>query len=100
LLSPGCRIGPEYQRPTPLASHSVPTSFSEAKSGTNTEWKTASPSAHLPHDAWWQAFNDQELNRLEALAVADNAELSAALARLGGARRAGTSSGPPVVPQK
>ena len=44
-------------------------------------WKIAEPSADLPRGEWWQVFNDAELNRLETLALTNNQNLAAAVAR-------------------
>ena len=80
----GCKVGPDYHRPAPLGTNSMPVSFSGATDAT--EWKPASPSANLPRGAWWQPFQDPELNRLENLANASNQQIAAALARFDEAR--------------
>jgi NodT family efflux transporter outer membrane factor (OMF) lipoprotein len=78
----GCLVGPDYQRPAALGTNAVPPTFSTAPEATNIAgWKPAEPSAHLPRTAWWELFKDPELNRLEALATADNQDLVAAVAR-------------------
>jgi multidrug efflux system outer membrane protein len=79
----GCSVGPDYHRPAALKSEPVPTAFTTTSTNTNFgEWKTAEPSAHLPRGAWWQVFDDTELNRLETLAENGNQNLAAAAARL------------------
>ncbi len=94
-LLAGCAVGPDYQRPSALKSQPMPDSFAGA--GTNAPsasasptngpaWKPAAPAADRPRGPWWEAFGDQELNRLEALAAADNQSLTAELARLDQAR--------------
>jgi multidrug efflux system outer membrane protein len=80
LLS-GCKVGPDYHRPAPLGTNSVPANFSPPDTKA-ASWKPAQPSARLPRGAWWQIFNDPELDRLEALATAENQQLAAAFARL------------------
>lgn len=79
----GCSVGPDYKRPAALKSEPMPAAFSTPASTNNTtEWKTAEPSAHLPRGAWWQIFDETELNRLETLAATENQDLAAAVARL------------------
>jgi len=85
LLS-GCKVGPDYHRPAPLATNSVPETFSQAANTNAAEWTPAQPSARLPRGAWWEIFDDQELTRLESLAAAQNQELAAAQARFDEAR--------------
>lgn len=83
----GCSVGPNYHRPDALKAQPMPTAFSVAGSTNNLgEWKTAEPSANLPRGAWWQIFNDAELNRLETLAGNQNQDLDAAVARLAQSR--------------
>src|SRR3954466_11800608 len=90
-LLAGCMVGPKYACPEPLPAQPVPEAFSASaltnNAGTNSvEWKTAQPSAHVPHGNWWKVFNDAELNRLEALASENNQELAVAVARFDQAR--------------
>ncbi len=87
VLVAGCKVGPDYHRPAPLGTNALPPAFSAPAQGTNTtEWKPAAPAAHLPRGAWWRVFEDQELNRLEALAGLHNQALAAAVARFDQAR--------------
>ena len=80
----GCKVGPDYLRPPPVGTNSLPATFS---AGTTTaEWKPAEPAARLPRGAWWQLFGDAELSRLETLATANNQDLAAAAARFDQAR--------------
>jgi multidrug efflux system outer membrane protein len=81
----GCMVGPNYQRPAPLGTDSLPTTFSETTTNA-AEWKTAQPAAHLPRGVWWRIFGDLHLDRLEVLATANNQELAGALARFDQAR--------------
>lgn len=65
----------------------MPAAFLGRAIGTNTTpWKPAEPAAHLPRGAWWEVFDDPELNRLETLAGAENQELAIAVARFEQAR--------------
>jgi outer membrane protein, multidrug efflux system len=85
LLAGGCSVGPNFHRPAPLGNARTPDAFA-GMTLTNSEWKTAAPVAHLPRGAWWEIFNDPELNRLEALAATNNQQLAASLANLEQAR--------------
>ena len=81
----GCaEIGPDYQRPAAI----VPAAYKEIKG-----WKAATPRDAEIKGAWWTAFHDPVLNRLEAqIAVsnqtlkADEANYRAALALISEAR--------------
>src|SRR5437868_751679 len=61
----GCAVGPNYDRPAALKSQPLPNTFSQSLATNNAstnlgDWKPAQPSAHLPHDHWWELFNDGE----------------------------------------
>jgi outer membrane protein TolC len=63
-------------------TNSVPSHFSGVdQPAPDIVWKTAAPSAPLPRGAWWQAFADPQLNRLEKLATTSNQDVAGALAR-------------------
>ncbi len=78
----GCAVGPTYERPAAVAA--MPAAFS----GASNEWRVATPQAHLPKGAWWEVFQDDELNQLETQAAEANQELKAAVARFAQARAA------------
>ena len=85
LALAGCAVGPDYHRPAPLPNQAALKSFSSG--GTNAVlWKVAEPSASAPRGEWWQMFDDTELSRLETLALTNNQNLIAAVARLEQAR--------------
>jgi outer membrane protein, multidrug efflux system len=86
LLLTGCRVGPEYHRPAPLATQPLPATFSSPSSTNLVEWKPAQPSGPLPRTAWWDLFGNADLKRLEELASGANLDLKAAFARLEQAR--------------
>jgi NodT family efflux transporter outer membrane factor (OMF) lipoprotein len=67
LLAGGCMVGPDYHRPQAAA----PPHFKELPG-----WKLATPGDSLPKGAWWQAFHDPELNRLETLIDSGNQTLA------------------------
>lgn len=68
-------MGPDYERP----KMDLPTSYNTDAPITNVAQDTRSPV--IKRD-WWTLFDDAELNRLEALALANNADLQIALARI------------------
>ena len=85
-LFAGCAVGPDYHRPSALAANPMPAAFGDAAITNLGNWKTAEPSAHLPRGAWWELYDDPELNRLESLAATNNQELAVALANFDQAR--------------
>ena len=75
LLLAGCTVGPDYERP----KIDLPTNFNTNTPVTGIESDTRP--AVIKQD-WWTLFDDPELNRLETLALANNADLQIALARI------------------
>ncbi len=55
LLGAGCAVGPDYVKP-PAAT---PEAYKE-----NADWKVAQPRDELPKGAWWEIYNDRQLNEL------------------------------------
>ncbi len=88
LLLAGCSLAPPYQRP----AAPVPEAYKEAPANTaetapaDGSWKLARPADEASRGAWWEVFQDERLNALEAEAQAANQDLKAAAARLGQAR--------------
>ena len=73
----GCSLAPDYHvPPAPIASAYQ----------TTAPWGAAQPSDQLPRDGWWQAYRDPELDDLQKRLLANNADLSAALAHYQQAR--------------
>lgn len=73
----GCAVGPKYQRasvPTPPAWKTPP------------PWREASPKDAIPKGAWWEIFQNDELNGYELQLLAANQSLIAARDRLDEAR--------------
>lgn len=97
----GCAVGPDYKRPAALPSQPLPKKFGgDSYSITNQGiWKIAEPSAHLPRGEWWQSFNDAELNRLETLALTNNQNLVATVARFEQSRALATGARANFYPQ-
>jgi NodT family efflux transporter outer membrane factor (OMF) lipoprotein len=87
LALPGCRVGPEYVRPTaPLApgfKEPLPGNF-KPEDG----WKAAQPSDEQLKGDWWTLFNDPQLNTLEAQIDPANQTLQMAATNFRAARAA------------
>ncbi|HZV33972.1 MAG TPA: efflux transporter outer membrane subunit [Verrucomicrobiae bacterium] len=73
------KVGPDYHAPT----NSVPSSYKSEELG---RWKEGAPLDNVPKGAWWEVFDDAELNQLEAHAQQANGDLKAAIARVDQAR--------------
>jgi outer membrane protein, multidrug efflux system len=73
----GCTVGPKYQRPVAQAP--------AVWSGEG-PWRAAAPKDALPKGAWWQVFQDDQLNQYEQQLLAANQSLAAAQDRLNRAR--------------
>ena len=69
LLLAGCSVGPDYVRPPTAA----PEAYKE-----NAGWKVAQPRDELPRGAWWEIYNDPQLNALEAQVDITNQNIAAA----------------------
>jgi len=76
-LLASCTVGPNYQRP--------PAPTPDAYK-TQAPWRVAAPKDSLPKGAWWEVFNDAELNTYEQQLLTANQSLFAAKARLEEAR--------------
>jgi outer membrane protein, multidrug efflux system len=83
-----CAVGPDYRKPDETGI--VPADW---------RWKTAEPKDTIPKGEWWRVFHDPVLNGLETNAVADNQNLSAAVARVDGARAAARISRSQFFPE-
>jgi len=77
LLLAGCTVGPNYQRPPAPAPEAYKT---------QAPWRVAAPKDSLPKGAWWEVFQDAELNGYEQQLLAANQSLLAAKDRLEEAR--------------
>lgn len=76
-LLTACTVGPDYVRP----AAETPQAFKESA-----EWKTAQPKDHLPRGAWWEIYNDSQLNDLIKQVDVSNQNLAAAEAQFRQAR--------------
>lgn len=66
-----CSVGPDYKKPD--TADITPATW---------RWQPGAPRDAAPKGDWWKVFHDSELDRLEALALADNQNLRAAYARI------------------
>ncbi len=73
----GCAVGPKYHRP----AVEVPPAYKEVG-----DWKAAQPNEQNLGGAWWQIFQDQQLNALEHQINVSNQNLKAAEAQYTQAR--------------
>src|SRR6202012_3972284 len=58
LVLAGCMVGPDYKRPDPPPAPA----FKELAG-----WKISQPADTIDKGAWWSAYRDPELDRLEAM---------------------------------
>ncbi len=70
LFLTACAAGPDYHRP----KVTTPAIYKEAYGA----WHQASPRDAFHHGAWWEAYNDPVLNRLEKQVDVSNQTLKAA----------------------
>jgi NodT family efflux transporter outer membrane factor (OMF) lipoprotein len=77
LLIAGCSVGPKYHRP----AAEVPPAYKETG-----DWKPATPNEQNLGGAWWQIFQDPQLNALEDQINVSNQNLKAAEAQYTQAR--------------
>src|SRR5690606_27717898 len=82
-----CMVGPQYVKPD--VATLTPTAW---------RWHEAQPTDHQERGEWWKIFGDNDLNRLQELAAANNQELRAAVARLDQARALLRSAGLALSP--
>jgi len=76
-LLTACTVGPNYVRPTA----EVPGVYKEMEG-----WKVAQPKDHLVRGAWWEIFNDPQLNAFEEQANISNQSVMVAEAQFRQAR--------------
>ncbi|MFH7321002.1 efflux transporter outer membrane subunit [Desulfurivibrio sp. D14AmB] len=99
LLSGGCALGPDYQRPeldTPEDYRHAPP---VTENGELISLQAVPPADDLPKGEWWQLYHDPLLNDLQQRAAAGNRELRVALARLDQARAAARISDADRLPR-
>jgi len=77
IVACGCNFAPQYKKP----SAEVPPFFKESDG-----WKVAQPDEAAIRGNWWEIFEDEQLNVLEASVDISNQNVAAALANLAAAR--------------
>ena len=89
----GCTVGPKYVRPSVV----VPPAYKEARAqnGQFGIWKTSQPRDQASRGDWWAAFNDPQLNDLEAGAEQVESEYCGGRGR--GTRVARPDPGSPIA---
>jgi len=76
-----CAVGPDYQR----SASAAPASFKEAPAA-EAGWFPAAPADALDRGAWWQLFDDADLNVLAAQVEVSNQNVAVAVAAYAQAR--------------
>jgi outer membrane protein, multidrug efflux system len=92
LLTAACTVGPRYSKP------SAPAPAPDAWK-TQPPWKQAAPKDTIPKGAWWQVFNDPQLNDYETQLLKANQSLEAARDRLNQARSLARVATANIFPQ-
>lgn len=88
-----CTVGPDYERP----KLDLPSQYNaDVPAATKVEAPAGAPVA-LQLD-WWTQFNDPELDQLEGLAMANNADLQIAIARIAQAQGLALQAGAAQYP--
>jgi NodT family efflux transporter outer membrane factor (OMF) lipoprotein len=77
ILSSGCTVGPDYVRPATVA----PEAYKETSG-----WKVAEPKAEIARGAWWEIYQDPQLNGLEEQVNISNQDIAVAEAQYRQAR--------------
>jgi NodT family efflux transporter outer membrane factor (OMF) lipoprotein len=77
MILAACTVGPDYVRP----AAEMPGAYKEVEG-----WKVAQPKDHLTRGAWWEIFDDPQLNALEEQANISNQSVMVAEAQFRQAR--------------
>jgi NodT family efflux transporter outer membrane factor (OMF) lipoprotein len=75
MLLSACTVGPNYVRP----SVQSPPAYKEAEGGA--KWQVARPQDDVIRGAWWELFNDPQLNALEVQVAISNQNIAQAEAQ-------------------
>jgi NodT family efflux transporter outer membrane factor (OMF) lipoprotein len=79
VLLTACTVGPDYVRPTPVAS--MPDTYKELQG-----WKVAQPRDDRLAERWWEIYQDPILNSLVEQVAVSNLNVAAAAAQFRQAR--------------
>ncbi|HEX3118396.1 MAG TPA: efflux transporter outer membrane subunit [Candidatus Acidoferrum sp.] len=73
----GCTVGPNYKKPDATTS---------ARWDVEQPWRESAPKDTFDKGEWWKVFNDDDLNKFETQAIAENQTLKISIAHLEQAR--------------
>ena len=88
LLTSACASVP-HLGPKPIPHAAGDYASSKSLAGNSGEW---------PGDGWWKRYNDQQLNQLVSIALADSPDLAAAAARFHRAQGLAQAAGAKLLP--
>ncbi|MFM7123026.1 MAG: TolC family protein, partial [Fluviibacter sp.] len=88
-----CTVGPDYERP----KMDLPGQYNADVPQSSEAGASAKAPIAIQQD-WWTLFNDPELNKLEELALANNADLQIAVARIAQAQGMALQAGSAQYP--
>ncbi len=86
LLLAGCTVGPNYHRPDAATAPAWKENAAPPPNPPNGSWKQAEPSDGVLRGAWWELYNDPQLNELEAKVAVSNQTLRVAFEQYQSAR--------------
>jgi multidrug efflux system outer membrane protein len=92
LVFSGCAVGPDFQRPESALPEQYPLQDTALAAR---EAPAVNPAVN---PEWWSLFQDAELNRLIGLALENNQDLQAAIARMEAAEAAAREAGADYFP--
>lgn len=85
IILQGCNVGPKYKMPSvPMAPAYKEAAVATSDDGTT--WRKASPSDAAPKGAWWEIYQDPELNTLETRVNQSNQTIAQAFHNFEAAR--------------
>lgn len=98
LVLIGCAVGPDYERPKlDLPAHYNDDHALKPTTDFGVDVKVATTDIAIQPD-WWVLYNDPELNKLEAAALDNNADLQMAIARIAQAQGLALQAGAAQYP--
>jgi NodT family efflux transporter outer membrane factor (OMF) lipoprotein len=78
FLVSGCRVGPNYQRPSAPTAPAFMEDAVPPPNPPNGGWKQVAPADSAIRGNWWEVYNDPRLNELEEKVTVSNQSLKAA----------------------
>jgi NodT family efflux transporter outer membrane factor (OMF) lipoprotein len=78
FLISGCRVGPNYQRPSAPTAPAFMEDAVPPPNPPNGGWKQVAPADSAIRGNWWEVYNDPRLNELEEKVTVSNQSLKAA----------------------